>query len=147
MLTESFISQSEDQTQAFAQEIAPQLKNNDVICLQGDLGAGKTSFCRELIRALTKNNMEVPSPTFTLVQTYESDPPIWHYDLYRIEDSEEIYEIGWEEAIANGIVLVEWPERLGDNFPDQYYELKIKILDKTTREFSLKQVTGCKQNG
>ncbi|MCB1783048.1 MAG: tRNA (adenosine(37)-N6)-threonylcarbamoyltransferase complex ATPase subunit type 1 TsaE [Alphaproteobacteria bacterium] len=117
------LTHSEMETEAVARKFALDLKGGDVVLLHGDLGAGKSVFCRRLIRSLCGDDgMEVPSPTFTLVQTYEAaldgaDVLIWHFDLYRLWDASEIYEIGWEEAVAGGIVLVEWPERLGGLLP------------------------------
>jgi len=121
-------SHSEDDTQQAAQKFAPTLKNGDIVCLRGDLGAGKTVFCRHLIRALCDDPaLEVPSPTFTLVQHYDSEHgPLWHFDLYRLEDPEEIYETGWEEARSEGIILIEWPERLGTLLPAQHIDISIK---------------------
>lgn len=116
---QTIVTNSEAGTQAFAQKFADNLVCGDVILLHGDLGMGKTVFARALIRAVCKDEeIEVPSPTFTLVQSYDSHiGTIWHFDLYRLSDSSEIYEIGWEEAITEGIVLVEWPERLGNLIP------------------------------
>lgn len=116
---------SEEETVALAREIAPELRRADVVLLHGDLGAGKSVFARSLIRALCGDeDLVVPSPTFTLVQSYESDVGvIWHFDLYRLSAPEEIYEIGWEEAMSGGIVLVEWPERLGDLKPGKVIDI------------------------
>jgi tRNA threonylcarbamoyl adenosine modification protein YjeE len=113
------ISRSEHDTENFAVQIASSLSGGEVLLLSGELGAGKSVFARALIRALKGDpTLEVPSPTFTLVQTYDTPRGlVWHFDLYRIEDPEEIYEIGWEEALAGGIVIIEWPQRLGALIP------------------------------
>lgn len=105
---------SEAATNVCAAEIAGRLKTGDIILLGGDLGAGKTSFARALIRTLTgKPDLNVPSPTFTLVQIYDTPiAPVWHFDLYRLKDPEEIYELGWDDALAGGLLLIEWPDKL-----------------------------------
>ncbi len=111
-----FFSHSEEETIGLAGTVAKTLRSGDVLLLEGDLGAGKSVFARALIRALSgEPELEVPSPTFTLVQTYDTRAgAVWHFDLYRIKDSNEIWELGWEDALDGGIVLVEWPSRLED---------------------------------
>lgn len=109
-------------TEALGRGLARLVRPGDVVALYGDLGAGKTALARALIRALPgpagAETEEVPSPTFTLVQTYERRPaPVWHFDLYRLESAAEVEELGFSEALADGIALVEWPERLGDRLP------------------------------
>lgn len=123
----------------FAQACAKQAENGDVFMLHGPLGAGKTEFSRAFIRHLTGNDdLEVPSPTFTLVQTYETNKaPIWHFDLYRLEDPQEIYEIGWEEALSDGILLIEWPERLGTLMPAVRKEIIITPTSDESRKIEL----------
>lgn len=124
-------SYSEKNTITAATDLAKQIKNGDILLFEGPLGAGKSVFARALIRALCANpDLEVPSPTFTLVQYYDSNKgPLYHFDLYRIEDTEEIFEIGWEEALSDGILLIEWPNRLNflrDNLPsDRVWEIEI----------------------
>lgn len=114
----SFETASEEDTAAIAHEIAADAAPGQIFCLRGDLGMGKTVFARAFIRALCGEDTEVPSPTFTLVQTYESGKgDIWHFDLYRIEDAEEVYELGWEEALSRCITLIEWPERIEGLLP------------------------------
>jgi tRNA threonylcarbamoyladenosine biosynthesis protein TsaE len=107
----------EHATEALGAAIAHLLRPGDAVCLFGPLGAGKTTLARGLIRALTMPDEEVPSPTFTLVQFYESDPPLAHFDLYRLERPEEAYEIGLDDALEDGAALIEWPERLQGRLP------------------------------
>lgn len=108
-------ARGEDATIALAQGIAARLCPGQVLLLEGDLGAGKTTFARALIRALAGDDkLEVPSPTFTLVQTYDTPRgPVWHFDLYRIKTPDEVWELGWEEALSSAITIVEWPGNLG----------------------------------
>lgn len=101
-------------TARLGQAIAPMLQAGDAVLLRGELGAGKSTLARALIRALTTPDEDVPSPTFTLVQSYGSTPPIAHFDLYRLAGPAEALEIGLVEALDEGCVLVEWPERLED---------------------------------
>lgn len=126
----------EQETINFAREFAQQLSAGDVVLLRGDLGMGKSVISRAIIRALCGDEgMDVPSPTFTIVQTYESPKAeIWHFDLYRLADPSEIYEIGWEEALIDGISLVEWPECLGNLVPSAYIELSI-TAQKAQRDY------------
>ncbi len=129
-------SQCEQDTITIAQKLAHTLNKNEIILLTGTLGAGKSVFARALIRALTGNpDIDVPSPTFTLVQNYEAKngTPIDHYDLYRLEDPEEIYELGWEDSISEGITIVEWPERLGNLTPPNALKISIEIDNNEER--------------
>ena len=115
-------------TQALGAALSPRLKAGDVVALRGDLGAGKTELARGLIRALFGADTGVPSPTFTLVQTYEDDSvrlSLWHFDLYRLEDPEEAFELGIEDAFADAISLIEWPERLGRHLPKRRLEVSL----------------------
>ena len=104
-----------DATTRLGAAIAPMLAVGETVLLYGPLGMGKSTLARGLIRALTRPGEDVPSPTFTLVQFYESDPPVAHFDLYRLTRPEEAAEIGLDEALDEGCAIIEWPERLGDD--------------------------------
>ncbi|WP_295811517.1 tRNA (adenosine(37)-N6)-threonylcarbamoyltransferase complex ATPase subunit type 1 TsaE [uncultured Nitratireductor sp.] len=105
---------NEDATTLFGEDIAVALRPGDVLALKGDLGAGKTTLARSIVRALAGDpDMDVPSPTFTLVQSYDARIPVHHFDLYRLGDPEELEELGLSEAAEGGVALVEWPERAG----------------------------------
>ncbi len=114
-------------TEALARRVAKAAGRGDTIGLIGDLGTGKTVFARAFIRAVLANpDEEVPSPTFTLLQTYEADAlALYHFDLYRIEDPEEALELGIEEAFADGVALIEWAERLDGLLPADRLEIRL----------------------
>jgi tRNA threonylcarbamoyl adenosine modification protein YjeE len=127
MTTRQISCLNEAETAALARDLALAAQPGDIYLLEGDLGAGKTAFSRAFIRALNGDmDLNVPSPTFTLVQVYEtSKAPIHHFDLYRLKDADEIFEIGWEDALAGGIALVEWPDRLAQYRPKRALEIQI----------------------
>ena len=116
----------ESATQRLGQALAGALRPGDALCLTGPLGAGKSTLARALIRALTSPEEEVPSPTFTLVQFYGGpDFPVAHFDLYRLTDPDEAYEIGLEEALEDGAALIEWPQRLEGRLPANRLAIEI----------------------
>jgi tRNA threonylcarbamoyladenosine biosynthesis protein TsaE len=109
----------ETATEQLGATLAARLKPGDVVGLKGELGAGKTTLARAILRAAADDPaLIVPSPTFTLVEVYDTPRgTYWHFDLYRLETPEQVFELGWEEARAEGIILLEWPERLGPLLP------------------------------
>lgn len=117
-----------------ASQLAPLLMRGDIIALRGNLGAGKTSFARAMIRSFCQNPLEeVPSPTFTLVQTYQGEnlngPKIWHFDLYRLSNPVEALELDIEDAFRDHISLIEWPENLGEHLPKNCLIITITTSD------------------
>lgn len=123
-----------------ARQLAPRLKTGDFLALHGDLGAGKTTFARYLIRALTgRDDEDVPSPTFSLVQPYETPRfAVHHFDFYRLGDAREADELGVGDALETGIVIAEWPERLGEDIPADRLEIRLEDCgDDDARKVSL----------
>jgi tRNA threonylcarbamoyladenosine biosynthesis protein TsaE len=115
-------------TEALAERIADEARPGDVIALVGGLGTGKTVFARAFIHALGADDEEVPSPTFSLVQTYIAGGLlIHHFDLYRLEDPEEAMELGIEDAFADGVSLIEWPDRLGPYLPADRLDVRLEV--------------------
>lgn len=128
MARQSFILETEADTAALGAALSAVLGPGDILRLEGPLGAGKTALARALIQAKC-GPVEVPSPTYTLVETYEAaDALIWHFDLYRIEKPEELRELGFEEAIEDGLCLIEWPERAGAAMPRGAIDLSISLV-------------------
>ena len=120
-------------TSRVAGQLAPVLRPGDVVALDGTLGAGKTAFARALINALPGGLEEVPSPTFTLVQTYErGDLEVWHFDLYRLESPDDAFELAIEDAFADAVSLIEWPDRLGRHLPARHLHVTSHQQDDET---------------
>jgi tRNA threonylcarbamoyladenosine biosynthesis protein TsaE len=114
-------------TAALGARLGAAARPGGVVALFGDLGAGKTTLARGLIRSLAGAGTEAPSPTFTLVQTYETPRlTVWHFDLYRLTRPEEARELGIEEAV-DGLALIEWPERLGRYLPSARLEVRLEF--------------------
>lgn len=138
MITE-FITESENDTIRLATDIAYKLEAPAVLTLSGALGAGKSVFARAIIRALTGNPAEeVPSPTFTLVQTYETaHGPLRHFDLYRLEKPEEVLELDWDDAMFDGLSLIEWPDKAGNFLPEDRIDISLEIIADQKRRITI----------
>ena len=117
---------------ALAARLAAVLRPGDVVALSGDLGAGKTTFARGVLRGLGWTG-EVPSPSFTLVQTYDTVPPVWHVDLYRLDHADEADALGLDDIWDDAAVLIEWPERLGSRLPLHALRLRLDGAGEATR--------------
>lgn len=124
----SFQMTSPEATTQLAKQLAAQLQPGDCLLLEGPIGAGKTHFSRSLIQSLMTHPEDVPSPTFTLVQTYEvPSGELWHADLYRLSALEEIEELGLSEAFDDAICLIEWPDRLAELTPTHALHLEFSL--------------------
>ncbi|MEY4463711.1 MAG: tRNA threonylcarbamoyladenosine biosynthesis protein TsaE [Pseudomonadota bacterium] len=164
---------SEEETKKLAKLLAQSLKPNDIVLLNGDLGAGKTFFCREVIKYFCGENTDIISPTFNLLQTYKASnftivnsdsfddrreerslytnrrddeqrsskrgsiDYIYHYDLYRLKSPEEIYELGFEEALNGNLILIEWSEIIKHLLPSNLIEINLEVLDENKRLCSI----------
>ncbi|WP_095587829.1 tRNA (adenosine(37)-N6)-threonylcarbamoyltransferase complex ATPase subunit type 1 TsaE [Actibacterium ureilyticum] len=127
----STVLHSEADTARLARRVAPMLRPGDVILLEGPIGAGKSLFARALIQSLLTTPEDVPSPTFTLVQTYATpDFEIWHADLYRLGSPDEVIELGLIDAFDTGVCLIEWPDRLGEMTPENAVTLRLSHGDQ-----------------
>ena len=121
----SYFSETEADTISLGQRVAKIAQKGDIFALDGTLGMGKSVFCRAFIQSLV-GNTDVPSPTFTLLQTYDAPNfEIYHFDLYRLKDPDEIFELGMEEAMYQGVCLIEWPEKMGDYLPRRAITIQI----------------------
>ena len=129
------ILEDEAATVAAGETLARQLRPGDVVAMTGDLGAGKTTLVRGLLHALGHGG-EVPSPSFAIVQPYEDlDPPVWHADLYRLENPAELAELGLD-SLGDEILIVEWPERAGQGAWPDALRLSLEILDPQRRRLT-----------
>jgi len=135
---------SDAETLSIAAEQAAWLESGDFVALAGDLGAGKTTFARGLIRALADSpELEAPSPTFTLMQVYEgARGPIVHADFYRLKSAAELVNLGWEDATADAITIVEWPERIPEALPANRLEVAIRFDLSRGPDFRLFEFCG-----
>ena len=125
----SFDLETEADTVALGREIAAHLAAGDTVTLSGPLGAGKTVLSRAIVRAFCPRE-EVPSPTFTLVQTYETQNfTISHVDLYRVKSVSEIRELGLDEALERGVLVIEWPDRMGDHLPEDRLDIMFEATE------------------
>lgn len=136
-----FISKNENDTIEFANNLANQLKNGDIIVLSGDLGSGKTKFTQGILKHFDLEN-EISSPTFTIVNEYHKDKTnIYHFDVYRLTDSDEFYAIGGDEYLNNGICIIEWGEIIEDILPNDYIKISFS-KDSENENYRILELVG-----
>ncbi|MEL7183238.1 MAG: tRNA (adenosine(37)-N6)-threonylcarbamoyltransferase complex ATPase subunit type 1 TsaE [Pseudomonadota bacterium] len=141
-LSASALLQGASATDAFAAALAPDLVAGDTLLLDGPVGAGKTAFARGLLHSLMARakqpTEDVPSPTFTLVQTYQvGGLEVWHADLYRVSGPDEVLELGLADAFETALCLIEWPDRLGTDTPDHAITLRFAHADAQARTLGI----------
>jgi len=137
-MIKKLISQSAAETIQVACDLTCELKAGDILLLEGDLGAGKTTFVKGLAKGLKAKTNQVVSPTFVLMNIYEGRLPIYHFDLYRLEKPEEIASLNIDEYLnGDGIAVIEWPKRLGAEMPRGTYMIEFKHKDENTREICI----------
>ncbi len=138
-----YITNSYEETERAAADFAGTLKGGEVIAMYGGLGAGKTAFVRGMARAIGISS-HITSPTFTIVNEYEGRLPLYHFDVYRISDPEELYEIGYDEYIgSDGICVIEWAELIEDILPERYIRIDIRknsAMGDDYREITVKYI-------
>jgi tRNA threonylcarbamoyladenosine biosynthesis protein TsaE len=136
-LTMVLETKNEMETSAVGEKLAEKLNPGDVIALYGDLGAGKTAFVRGLAKGLGLS-ARVSSPTFTIVNEYLGDVPLFHFDMYRLGDADELFEIGWEDYLERGgVCAVEWSENVPGAFPDDHIIVNITKTGDNSRSIEI----------
>lgn len=137
---EEYYSKSNEETQKIASEFAKSLKPSDIVLLDGDLGAGKTVFCKGIVSSLSNGTEIAVSPTFVILNIYNTTPPVYHFDLYRIGDISELDAIGAEEYFyGNGISLIEWPSRALQMFPNSSIKVTIEKINDDERKIQIER--------
>ena len=135
-----FLSHSTQETEAIGEELAQKLRGGDVLAFTGSLGMGKTAFTRGLARGLGCRG-RVTSPTFTIVNEYEGRTPLFHFDMYRLGSSDELFDIGWEDYLSRGgVCAVEWSENIADALPADAIQVRIERVDDMTRRITVEGV-------
>lgn len=133
-----YISNSEEDTYQIAYNFAKELNENTVICLNGEMGAGKTAFVRGFVKYFNIN--DISSPTFAIVNEYKGDKDIYHFDVYRLADEDEFYDIGGEEYFEKGICIIEWSKIIEEALPKNRIEIIIEKIDENKRKIEFRRV-------
>ena len=137
----SIISHSESETMALGKKMAAMLKEPNLIVLTGELGAGKTVFVKGLAEGVGVKTEKVLSPTFNFVHEYYGDRNLYHFDLYRLSNIAELYEIGWDDYLEReGLVVVEWGEKARDLLPEKYYLVSFETMNESERMINVELV-------
>jgi tRNA threonylcarbamoyladenosine biosynthesis protein TsaE len=135
-----YYTKSPEETIKLGEKIAKYLKKGDIIGFIGELGSGKTTIIKGIVKHFS--NSDVYSPSFVIVNEYQGKIPIFHFDLYRIKDFDELIDIGWEDYMDKGIILIEWAEKIKKNLPKNIIWVKINIIGKKKRKIEIKNLKG-----
>lgn len=120
-----YISNSPEETYADAKEIALTLKGTEVVALYGGMGVGKTTFTRGFVSAFGINESDVHSPTFAIVNEYHGDISVYHFDMYRVQDDDDLYSTGFFDYLGNGILIIEWSENIPESIPGDAIKIEL----------------------
>ena len=139
---QEFVSAFEKDTTQIAKDFADILQIGDVVALEGELGSGKTFFVKKVVEELGFDGY-VSSPTFTILNIYEASTYLYHFDFYRLKNIGEIEKIGFPDLLMeDGIFFIEWPEKAEKLLPEEYFEIRFDIINRTHRKISIKKITG-----
>ena len=137
-MEKTFITNSPEETIHLGGKIGKLLKQGDVVALIGNLGAGKTVIANGLSRGIGVKESYITSPTYTIINQYDGRIPVYHIDLYRLNDSKELYNLGWDEYIyGNGTCIIEWADKAGEMLPEEYLMVNIEVTGKDKRKITL----------
>lgn len=142
VVLKKIICRNTDKTKEIGYKLGRLLKKGDVVCLTGDLGAGKTTLTKSIAKGLEVDE-DVTSPTFTIINEYDGRLPVYHFDVYRIMDIDEMYDIGYEEYFyGNGVCIVEWASQIEELIPKEHLWIEIKLGEEiNSRDFYIKATT------
>ena len=137
-MEKAFTTNNPEETMRLGRKIGKLLKQGDVVALIGNLGAGKTVIANGLCRGIGVKESYITSPTYTIINQYDGRIPVYHIDLYRLNDSKELYNLGWDEYIyGNGTCIIEWADKAGEMLPEEYLMVNIEVTGKDKRKITL----------
>lgn len=146
-MKKTFITNSPEETIHLGGKIGKLLKQGDVVALIGNLGAGKTVIANGLCRGIGVKEDYITSPTYTIINQYDGRIPVYHIDLYRLNDSKELYNLGWDEYIyGNGTCIIEWADKAGEMLPEEYLMVNIKATGTNKRQIILQAKSSSYKN-